>query len=265
MTTTTPPCNWSTRSAHGHWNDQSGQSPDKIPLYPKYDVTWESLCSRNAAAYRVLIFYTWSYLWGKVGDSGPCCTQCSHKWQKNTDHQQPDGATARVYSGEFSPVALMWNHSPDFIPRASTLLLRLTFWLDHTLDSPAFASCSIHQGLGGRVLIYGPRKEDTVPAEGTSKEPRVCYTRHPQAQAPEVSILSVQLKFLQNLFTKFINFLRILSKFLVSNYFISFLDAEKNAINIFGMSQKAFNKTGENKPSIKRSVSLDNIPSTSHS
>ncbi len=78
-TTITPsPCNWSPGWAHRHWNGLSWQGLDTMPACAKCDVKLESQCSRNAAACQVFPFCTWSYMW-EVGDSGPCCTQHSHK------------------------------------------------------------------------------------------------------------------------------------------------------------------------------------------
>ncbi len=82
--------------AHGRWKGQPRQSQNMKLQCPRCDVTREKQCGRNAIAYQVHLFCTWSYLWGEVGSSGLRCTRHNHKRQENPDHLQPDVTTTQV-------------------------------------------------------------------------------------------------------------------------------------------------------------------------
>ncbi len=183
-----PPCSWSPGRAHGCWKDQSRQSRNTKSQSSRCNVTQEKQCGRTAAAYRVHLFCTWSYLWWEVRSSGPRCTRRNHKPQEKPDHLQPDVTTTRVLYRGVSTHSLSVTTARVLYRRGASTrcLCRTTAWVLYQ-GSPSRRSTlpfgSVIRRWSGLyhlqptsgpqrgVLIYGPRKQDTVPASGTPGAP----------------------------------------------------------------------------------------------
>ncbi len=162
----------------------------------------------------------------------------------------------RFYTGGSPPAASMWPQPgfctgrgppptawvgllPGFYtkgphPAAPPCLLARLY-----VGDPASATCSQHWGSREEVLIYGPRKEDTVPASGTpgAPHPSLACTGPWGGGFNFVGILmQFPLKFLQKLYKNCQKNFRSFIKYFFWSVFSIFENIHKlgwNLTNVF--------------------------------